>query len=386
MNMKPILFLCLPLLIAGCASMEEGGDSAPREPPQQQRLIGGEEPEDCSSNNCGLNSPVIDGVYFSQLSRNPNQENDQHFALKGIAPTVNAAANNQYLPTPANLVTGTQLNMAIGEVMVLMRDGKKYFVRLADQWVTSSPYTQHYWAEPTTQAVPWYTLQYTTPEAVQACPRGSTSSSCPTWVDVCPHQRLDDKWSSLGAMVYEGNHYSQATIEVDTTLDKPMERGWFVVACNKSLPAKLLLMRRVQIDPYAPSLAEQQAYANMWAGNYCGDGKVFTRAGWPLGIRAKLAPGANGSLALSHGASLEDTEVQSIDAVWNAEGAACLGTPRLDRPNPSYKLLPPTYNTWYDEIQAHCRAVKKAELPPCPASADRSAWSSLGQVISLNPF
>ncbi len=384
MSMKTILCLCLPLLIVGCATEVEG-DRSPREATTPQ-LVGGAEPEDCSSNNCGLNSPVIDGVYFSQLSRNPNQPNDQSFYLKGIANSVDAAEDNQQHPTPAGLVTGTQLNMNVGEVMVVAREGKKYYVRLADKWETSNPNVQYYWAEPSTQAVPWYKLQYTTPEAVQACPHGTASPACPTWVDVCPHQRLDDKWRALGAMVYEGNRYTQATLKVDTTLDKPTERGWFVVACNKSLPAKMLLMRRVQIDAYAPSLAEQQAYANMWAGNYCGDGKVFTKAGWPLGVRTKLAPSVNGSLALSHGASLEDTEVQSIDAVWNTSGAACLSTPRLDRLNPPSKVMPPTYSSWYDEIQAHCRSVGRAELPPCPASLDRSAWSSLGSVISLNPL
>ena len=343
---------------------------------------------DCSSNNCGLNSPVIDGVYFSQLSLASTQRNSQGFRLERFASSVaQADGGGQYAPTE-DLVVGTDFKLPVGHVMVLERDSKRTYVRLAEKWTTSNPETQTYWAQPSSQPVPWYRLEYTTPERLDQCPPGLPLDSCHVFTNLCPSHPLDDNWSTMQAFVYEGNSYTQQTIEVQSAPTTPSNATWFTIACPGSLPAKMLLTRRVNADSYGAGLKEQQAFADMWAGNYCGDGRVFTRPGWPLLIRTKVTPTWTlGSLDYTHSASFTAGEVASIDAVWNGDGAACLNTPRLDTVHPPLDAAPPPAGaaSWYDSIQAHCLAVKGHTLPACTAGILPASWGSKGFVISVNP-
>lgn len=382
------------LLLAACGLPESHELSDPLEPGQPSADPVSEEPApveplacqqgiyaascDCTENNCGQNSPVIDGLHFSKLHLG-GLANPQGFSLVAFAADTAAALAGAYFVPAGDVVVGNQFLLNLGNVMVLEREGKRYFVRLAAVAPTGvMPNSQPYWAH-VENFIPWYRLEYTSPEEL-ALPS-------PRWRDVCrTYPATTEGWYATGAFIFEGNIYNQVTITVESSPRLPANQTWFNVACPGSLPAKMLATRRVDIDAYGASLKEQQAFANMWSANYCGTGRTFTKPGWPLRVRTRNPLGVVGSIAWTHPASFVAGGFSTVDAVWGAEGALCIDTPRLDT-DPALvdaDTSEPGNQTWRHEIEQHCgRTIpsctsgKVGELP--------AVWLANSYVISVNP-
>lgn len=382
------------LLLAACGLPESHELPDPLEPGQPSADPVSEEPApveplacqqgiyaascDCTENNCGQNSPVIDGLHFSKLHLG-GLANPQGFSLVAFALSYNHAVNESYFVPPVDVVQDNLFLLSVGNVMVLRRENQDYYVRLAALGPTGpQPDAQPYWAH-VTNFMPWYRLEYTKPDEME--------STRPIWHDVCPtYPAATDGWYATGAFIFEGNVYNQVNIKVDSSLRGPNNQTWFNVACPGSLPAKMLATRRVDIDGYGASLKEQQAFANMWSANYCGTGRTFTKPGWPLRIRTRNAQGAVGSIAWTHPASFVAGGFSTVDAVWGADGAVCIDTPRLDT-DPTLvdaDLSEPGNQTWRHEIEQHCGRT----IPTCTNGAPGVlpiGWQTDGYVISVNP-
>lgn len=394
MMRQPLLFALTASLVAACGLPGSHELPDPLEPGQPSADPASEAPApveplacqqgisaascDCTENNCGQNSPVIDGLPFSKLHLG-GLPNPQGFSLIAFAVSDAAALAESYFVPGFDVVMNNHFLLNVGNVMVLEREGQKYFVKLVAVSPTSpSPDSQPYWAH-VESLLPWYRLEYTTPEELLASPR-------PRYQDLCKtYPGASEGWNATGAFIFEGNVYNQVTITVESSPRVPANQTWFNVACPGSLPAKMLATRRVDIDGYGASPKEQQAFANMWSGNYCGTGRTFTKPGWPLRIRTRNPLGAVGSIAWNHPASFVAGDVASVDAVWSAEGAVCIDTPRLDTDPMLVDADPaePGDQTWRHEIEQHCgrsipRCTKNHEALP-------AGWQATGYVLSINP-
>jgi ADYC domain len=378
--MKQVWLSLFGLALAGCAEVAPLATAS-----LDQGLV---QQEDCSSYNCGLNSPVIDGVYFSSLHLSPLISNPHGMRVAHFASDENNALAGVYFAPGADVVQGATLQLAVGNVMVLERGSKRYFLRLF-----SASTTQLLWALPS-GVVTSYQLKYTTAEELLRC-RAASPTAQPDcsriYREICKHQDLGDGWSMLGALIFEGNQYDQQSLEVTASAVLPANDTWFNVACEGSLPAKMLLTRRTfATNLGAIPLAEQQAFARMWAGDYCGSGQVFTRANFPLRIRPRTALGSTGSMVPSHPASFD--KLASIDAIWDEHGATCMNTPRLDTAVPAIDPDPetPQLETWESTIRGIC-AEQGHPLPRCtpavaPAGWLPAGWGAQGYVVSVNPI
>lgn len=391
MTRQTLLFALAASLMAAC-SLPEGHELPdPGEPDQPSADPVSEAPEpveplqcqqgigtancDCTENNCGQNSPVIDGVYFSKLHQG-GEPNPQGFRLVGFAANENAARAGNWLPRfgDGDRVFGDVLYLNIGQYFVLQRGTTRYLVKLADKSPLGAAPQQPYWAHPTNVNIPWYRFVYAKQDLL------ASSSTTPEYEDVCKSTPLGPGWETLGAMVFEGNIYDQVNLKVESS-PTIGDQTWFNIACFGSLPAKMFATRRTQL--HGASLAEQQAFVNMWSGNYCGDGEPFTRAGWPLLIRDDKQALTNGSIGWDHDASFTDDEFGTVDAVWNAKGAVCMDIPRRDAaPLKGDNIPPGGASSWRQAIEAKCGRP----IPSCTTNGRFPLrWQNLGSVISVNP-
>lgn len=388
---QPLLFALTATLVAACGlpgshelpdPLEPGPPSAdpaseapaPVEPLQCQQGISAASC-DCSELHCGNNGAIIDGIAFSKL-HSGGQANAQGLAIAGYAVNETAAKSHTYF-TPGDVVIDNRLTLFEGQYIVLKREAQYYFVKIEAMDQTSGGEKQYYWAHDAAATLPWYRLTYTTPQLIAQTPPGARVP----YFDVCEQDPLEQGWASTAALIFEGNIYDQLALTVAASPRLPANQTWFNVACFGSLPAKMLAIRRV--DLFATPLTEQQAFVNMWSGNYCGDGESFTRAGWKLGIRDRYAPGTTGAIEWTHPASFENNEIASIDAVWNENGAVCIDTPRLQTDLVKAGKLPVGVRDWREAIELRCGRT----IPRCTKTKGvfPAGWPALGYVISVNP-
>ena len=98
---------------------------------------------------------------------------------------------------------------------------------------------------------------------------------------------------------------------------------WFNIACAGTAIAKLHLLRHTWAadrDGAHPTTVDQrQALLKLLAADYCGTGKAFTVEGQPLAY----------SFDQRWARAVDWNGAASVDAVWDANHAVCLRTPRL---------------------------------------------------------
>ena len=323
-----------------------------------------EEPEPASSSvtsavNCGYlcgdNGGVIDGVPFfgmylqgAPLGLGPDEPHLLHFAhdfnqmkLGWYAPLdvdggrLRTRIAGTWRYGPANLKNGVLL-VGIGPA--------KYYVKIAEVHsgiVGGTDQGEPFWTTVTTRRAETYTLQW----ASQDEPVNANGE--PPFHDVCPLiTTLDDGlWQNqIDAVVFEGEKYNLETTKISLTPTNDYT-AWFNVACAGSLPAKMYLTMRASASNLPPTYVntiadDRQAMVRAWAAEYCGNGISFTQTGHKLLIQDHLPTlGGEGWLPQSEPIGFTDDEVKSkavtVEAVWDANGAVCLDTPRMavDDPN-----------------------------------------------------
>ncbi|HLL21685.1 MAG TPA: ADYC domain-containing protein [Kofleriaceae bacterium] len=316
--------------------------------------------QDCPIHDCGTNSTIIDGVYFSDLNLHgaPNGSGivfDGYESLPAGAVALDVRGNKLVAVNAANATVAGAEDL-VGTVFRLRNADKSYHVRIAAMQRSS------YWAANHGRRVEVYRFQYSDPAALGArSPR-----------ELCVSDN-DSGVLALDAVVFAGDRYDPSTKDVDPTPGS----GWINIACLGGAPAKMHLMRHTAAsqDPHqgiTTTENERQALFNAWTGNYCGDGRSFTRTGEKVRIRD-----SQGWLAYDSGRSWADaSELSSYEAIWNETGAVCLNVPRLEDSEPG------TYN----EILAWCSDVGHP-LPPCSATPDSypAGWQQTGHILTANP-
>jgi hypothetical protein len=169
-----------------------------------------------------------------------------------------------------------------------------------------------FWLGPAT-GIETYELSYTGP--------GSTSDR------LCknpPNGRLANDNNNtipapLEAILFTGDRYDVDTKRV-SAVGYSATNGWFNIACAGSALAKLHLNRHTTAGTTAGYFAtqpERTAMLKMYVSDVCGTGKAFTQAGVPL--HWENAQGWD---------TLTGFETK-FEAIWTANGAACLDTHRL---------------------------------------------------------
>jgi hypothetical protein len=287
---------------------------------------------------CGDNGGVIDGVFFWELNLGrevgANEVAYQRFARnegelaarRTLRLDVLGARLRALDPITNTWIEGANLTNGVMEISVA---GDLYLVKIVA--VHGGSQGEPYWTKPGREFVETYTLRW----AVKP-PMNIT----PVYADVCatttpPHE----PWTNqLDALVFEGERYVPSSKQISPWPTTPF-LSWFNVACAGSLPAKMHLVRRTTAASKGVFTStiddDRQAFARMWAADYCGTGETFTVTGQKLRVRDRKPFQAqqDGWIAEQGPVGWSDTDDAeapgfSYEAVWGPDGAVCLDTPR----------------------------------------------------------
>ena len=179
--------------------------------------------------------------------------------------------------------------------------------------------------------------------------RAATNTYSPICQDAVD---LDDE--DAWAVLVSDERYSWASKMVDIT--GAAAEDWFNIACRGNALYKMKFMgydpEPPNVGPYATTPTQRQATLKMLTADYCGTGKSFTEDDQPLSWQNKDGWSYN-----------VDVDSVPSEAVWDAQGARCLGTPRLGPEKTQ-------------EIIAECQSANVV-LPPCSGGEGAQAvWST----------
>ena len=137
------------------------------------------------------------------------------------------------------------------------------------------------------------------------------------------------------AVMFRDDYYDDATYQV--TDAPPVERAnadgdLFNLACQGSAIYKLYMLRHARASASSRATittpAQRTAMLRLFTADYCGRGRPFTVNGVPiqLGPNPAMSP-----YRVTRASGYDLADAGTTDALWTADGAACLGTPRLSR-------------------------------------------------------
>jgi hypothetical protein len=303
--------------------------------------------DDCDDWGCGKNSPVVGGLSFHEIHPRglPNSAGLTVGAFRtasGLPLTLNIDGHRLYGLTS----TGWRLegDRLVNATLELFRNGEGFALLRITQAGTTS-----FWVDPT-DPVPVYTFVYQQPGQD---PR-----------ELCPGLGLSqDEASKFGgahtAILFAGDRYDAVTKTLVAT--GHAAGNWINLACAGTATAKMHLLRHTQAGSdtsHQTDVAQRTAMFKMISADYCGTGQAFTVSGEPLVIldsRGWFAPPMDG--------------VDSIESIWTAQGAACLGQARRAAEDPTIS----------DKIAQACPSLPSCEGLLLPD------WTSAGYLLSGNP-
>lgn len=190
------------------------------------------------------------------------------------------------------------------------------------------------------------------------------------WRNVCSHIPARTNPDVLGmnishALVFEGERIDRDA----KTIDPALAPSWFNIGCAGHALAKLAINGHTeaakQLFGFQTTIPERQAFLKMLAGDYCGNGMVFTVAGQPL------------QWMDWHGYTQYTMAPANLvaEARWSPDGATCLDTPRVD-------ANPTQVGTFYFPQGAKAEIMATCGIPACdddPLSFDGAT------LVSANP-
>lgn len=327
----------LVLVVGACVAPAEDLEPAHAERVQAVFPAG----ETCTSSNCGAsgNSPVIDGVWFWRLHTG-GIANPEGFRILDARLASGNLVNLRVTGSRlwAESIGGGTPDEYSGNALVnaRIRVGRAGLVRVI---VLEARVVENYWGTGTAHES--WRLGYQ-PDV----PGGGGHAPTP----LCANRDGDP--AVMTATIFAGELY---TPETRTIIDGAA--GWFNVACEYSAPWKLHRMgysRAANADlGIVTRIGERQAMFKAWTATMCGT-HGFT------------APGTLLAVDEVHARPLP-AEYQAdgpVEAIWDANGIVCLGTPRLVE---------------RDEVEATCgRAFRTCD-------AWQREWASHGTVITRVP-
>lgn len=180
---------------------------------------------------------------------------------------------------------------------------------------------------------------------------------------ICKHDVVgeDPRWASAphNAIAFQWDRYDAPS----KTVYADPSSTWFNLACAGTAVAKMHLQRHTEAGAYLANgtraypttIAERQALLKMFTADFCGKGKSYTVDGTPLWYLDQTGSMSN--------AFIWDSSIATYEAVWTANGAACLDVPRLAP---------------YDRNSIDCAGM----LPAC---TPMMGWSTRGYIASGVP-
>jgi hypothetical protein len=266
----------------------------------------------CPRWQCGYNTTEVNGKSLQELNLNGIPNGNGVMLVNFIAPL--GPSGYQLGVDGDELVARRPLSPTlrgvrlIGSVLVLEVDGSLTIpVTIAayegvESWADGNP------------VVPAYALVY------------NDVNDASLTRSVCKGTLIDPLQASV--VVLAGDRYDNATKTVQGN-----QTGWVTLACAGSAAAKMALLGygpHGDVDGAGTpaTVAQRQATLKMITADYCGDGHSYTEDGTPLHWE-----NATGSVTPTE-------EVGTPEAIWTANGALCLDTPRVVEPGEVACALP----------------------------------------------
>lgn len=302
--------------------------------------------DDCDDWGCGKNSPVIGGLAFHEVHPRglPNSAGltvGDFRTASGIPLALQADGHRLRGVT----AYGKRLegNLLIGATLDLFHNGAS-FARLTIQNAGTTPF----WVG-AAGSVPVYTFVYQQPD-------GHTDNLCPG-VGLSSNEAAKFGGAHT-AILFSGDRYDPVTKTIPAT--GAAAGDWINIACAGTATAKIHLMRHTEAgrdSSHPTTVAQRTAMLKMFTADYCGTGQTFTVSGQPLAILDNggwFGPPTGG--------------VESIEAIWTEQGAACLDHARREDQDANI----------YDKI---------AEVCPLPPSCETLLldWTLAGDFLTGNP-
>ncbi|MCY1059770.1 ADYC domain-containing protein [Nannocystis sp. SCPEA4] len=263
----------------------------------------------CPVWRCGFNSAEVNGRAIRELNLDGLANADGMRIVGFVAPLgllqlqqFKLGVEKGELVARSQLGTTLRGNQLIGATILVAQTGSllpQVITVLGHQKIDS-------WAEGAPQ-VSTYTLVYPDVNALLGMR------------NVCTGDLLDAVTSAVTVIGGE-------TYDLETKTIQPDRPRWMTLACAGSAAAKLQLMNygpQSNFDGagHPASLAQRQATLRMITADYCGDGHSYTENGTAL------------SWENAGGTVVSPGELGALEAVWSANGALCLETPRLGDPD-----------------------------------------------------
>jgi hypothetical protein len=312
----------------------------------------------CEDVDCGQNGPYLEGFPLRELNTaGPNEDGYQiyNFFNDDLDRYLTLdVENGEFIGRDPNddvVASGEEL---VGDSFM--------FSNGIDYWdIKIAGYTDalEYWGNVAGATLSAYRLQYRR--------RGGRLE----WKDLCKDPvsvRSDPNWLAAGgyetyAILIPGERYDAKAITVRQ--DAPAE-NWVTIACAGTGLAKMMLMGYNPMipegDAYHTTWEERQATIKMITADVCGSGNPFTIPG----RRLLWANDAGWH-------TVDNNDVDTVEAVWAKDGALCLDTPRLEGHE--------EYENIVTEIELEC-----GTLPPSCAHPAMSNWIRIGEWKTYNPF
>jgi hypothetical protein len=350
----------LPLLTAGALGCADLSDDQLDTTTTEQAFI------DCDPWICGSNSPIIDTYRFHELNTR-GLANDQGFSVLSL------------------WQAGMSYQLWVEQGRIIGRMGSLQIQGAALQGAQIR--LRHH---PTGRIFP---VQIKRVGAVQTFARlgGAqrvletyelewaymTGDAPPTgWRNLCSNIPARSNPDVLGmntshALVFEGERIDRNAKTIGPGLDP----AWFNIGCAGHAIAKLAINGHTEAAKQAfgfqTTIPERQAFLKMLAGDYCGNGMVFTVAGQPLQWMDWHG----------HTQYTKDPANLTLEARWGPDGAICLNTPRVDA-NPTQ--LGSFYFAQGVEkaIEDNCVGL---EIPTCDDDNDPLSFGG-ATLVSANPL
>ena len=353
---------------------------------------------DCKPEGCGVNGVWLGReLAFRELHISPLRENAQHLTVQsfhkdGTAMKLDVQGQEliglvgQQKRTRGDLV-GAQLELSRTKTVTRVNQQGKQVVEV----IGHDSYTV------TITAVADDKSFFAKCTDVGACPSAdpkapiiysfdavSNSDGCE--VQLCQPGLDPDASSITGrAVIFRGDLYgNEADPETDQhvvrnspTDPKDVESDTFNFACIGTALSKQHLLRHTVASQALVSLEARQAMLRALTGDYCGNGSAFTVDGLALGIGFK-------SSTYKPIPESDLTNAATIDAMWDKDGARCLGVPRLARVPAAG-----TAKDIGDHIKASCTSkvfTDCTQPPPTMATLDGpTAPAPASHVLTGNP-
>ncbi len=341
-----------PLLVASAC--------LPADDVEVRQTVQATEPTQCDDDGCGAgNSPVIDGVYFWNLSSDaePNDRGvsitrveKSNIAMRLIA--VGDRLRGVHPVTGITLFEGTQL---VGTRIHVSVKGVPRIIKIT---YVSPPDVEDesFWIQPYGK-VEAYEFRF--------APVGELPSR-----PLCSLAKDDPEDKMIRAIVFTGDRYNPVTKEI--TIDHPLVSGWINIACKDSAPYKMYLSGHASFAGarlgLATSLAKRRAMLNAWTMNACGTGKAFTVSGTRITIFESQ------HLVGNWPSPFHDNPI-TLESIWSASKALCMNVHRL--------ALDPKYPEIRDAMASEC-----PRPPPCSTILGDNDWTDFdkfGYVLTGTP-